>query len=217
MPSSDPQEATMSSTPVEEISREKSAGSPPRGSTAVANPAIGLHAATAIGDRSAVQLHLARGAEPGALSAEGWAPLHLAAAGGDARMVKLLLHATAPTDQRGGTDGARWPGVGATPLHCAVAAGHLEVVETLLRAGAPVDSRDGAGFSALHLAAATGQRDAVRALVKAGADPFARVVGSRALDLARRGRHHDTAALLMQVEGCRARGASPTGWCSPRR
>lgn len=117
-------------------------------------------------------------------------------------MVDLLLRAAAPADQRGGS-GGRWPGLGLTPLHCAAAGGHVDVVEALLARGVSVDNPDGAGFTALHTAAASGRISVVRALLKAGADVFTRVGGSTALELARRGRHHDTVALLRQVEGMR--------------
>lgn len=165
------------------------------GSTAAAKPAtVDLHTATVTGDRATVHLHLSRGAEPGMLSADGWAPLHLAASVGDERMVQLLLSAGARVDQRSACGC-----VGATALHCAVATGQTPVVEQLLGAGASASARDESGYTALHLAAERGDYRTVRSLVKAGADIDAVVGDTCPLDLARRSRHHQVAALLKQV------------------
>ncbi|MEZ4238092.1 MAG: ankyrin repeat domain-containing protein [Myxococcota bacterium] len=139
-----------------------------------------------------------------------WSGLHLAAARGDLGETRALLRAGAMPEVRGGPS-AR-DGAGVTPLHCAAAAGHVEVVEALLAAGAHPDRRDAAGYAAVHLAASAGHTAVIKALARAGADPLQTVVGYTALDLARRGRYHRTAALLMQLEGCwrgRARPRPP--------
>lgn len=185
----------MTTTLSTELSRENLDLVRALGSTATAKPAtVDLHTATITGDRATVRLHLARGVEPGALSAEGWAPLHLAASGGDERMVQLLLGAGARVDQRSSVGC-----VGATALHCAVATGQTAVVEQLLAHGTQASVRDEAGYSALHLAAERGDYRTVRALVKAGADVDATVGDCTPLDLARRARQHQVAALLSQV------------------
>jgi ankyrin repeat protein len=191
----------MSTTLTTELNRENQDPGRWPGSTGTAKPAtVDIHTASVTGDRATVHLHLARGVEPGAISAEGWAPLHLAASVGDERMVQLLLAAGARVDQRSRPPGAC---MGATPLHCAVAAGHTPVVEQLLGAGACTESRDDAGYTALHLAAERGDYRTVRSLVKARADVDTGLGDSCPLTLARRGRHHQVVALLKQV-GARA-------------
>ncbi|MEQ1505126.1 MAG: ankyrin repeat domain-containing protein [Myxococcota bacterium] len=186
----------MSVTPTEpnpsiDLDRARRAGS----TTSANSPVIDVHTATVAGDRAAVRLQLARGVEPGAMSADGWAPLHLAASTGDVRMAELLIAAGAPVDQRSG--GACC--AGAAPIHCAVASGNAEIVDLLLRTGARRDPRDEAGYTPLLLAAERGDLRIVRALLKAGADRRATVGEWSALGLARRARHHQVFALLKQV------------------
>lgn len=53
------------------------------------------------GDADIVQLLLDAGADPRALSPDGYGPLHAAAAGGDTEVVRLLLAAGASTAAEG--------------------------------------------------------------------------------------------------------------------
>jgi len=67
----------------------------------------------------------------------GFTPLHLAAHGGHAQVVALLLDAGADAETHGGYDPPAW---GATPLHLAAKEGHAEVVTLLIETGADVES-----------------------------------------------------------------------------
>lgn len=60
-------------------------------------------------------------------------PLHLAALGGHAEMVNLLLEAGSPVDPKDGR--------GRSPLHNAAIEGHAEVVRLLLAQSANLDAR----------------------------------------------------------------------------
>ncbi len=163
---------------------------------AAANQAPDLHEAAHRGDGWTVQYLLATGADPGRVSPEGWRPLHVAAAAGHEGVVRLLLDAGARPDRA--SRQARHLG-GAAPLHVAVAARHAGVVRLLLDAGADPDPRDDAGFTPLHVAASLGDAAIVKQLVLAGADADAIVAESSPLELALRGGHRATAALLRQI------------------
>ncbi|MCV2488729.1 ankyrin repeat domain-containing protein [Geodermatophilus sp. YIM 151500] len=103
--------------------------------------------------------------------------LSLAAYGGAAEAVRLLLDRGADAD--GGA------------LHAAAGQGHVDVVRMLLAAGADVDRRDpDTGRSPLHAAVAAGPSgdapEVVRALLDAGADVNATTAdGASAVDISR--------------------------------
>lgn len=165
-----------------------------------ASPAGGkiasLHEAAAGGDRAAVGWHLARATPVSTRSADGWTALHLAAFGGHARVVQMLVGAGARPDDRSCHDGGC---TGATALHLAAAAGHAEVVTALLAAGSDPRLRDDAGYTALHLASERGDLPVVRALLKGGAPVDPTLGDLTALDLARRERHQAIVGLLRQL------------------
>jgi hypothetical protein len=92
-------------------------------------------------NKPAVQALLARGA---AVNRPGWAPLHYAAAGGDAGITELLI-------KRGADLNARAV-AGFTPLMMAAREGQEEAVRVLLRAGADATLANSEGLNAAQMA-----------------------------------------------------------------
>jgi len=146
------------------------------------------------------QLHkamqaLARGANPRAADPRegGKTALHLAADGGHAPVITLLVKTAPPRRVRGsggawlregvrGEDGARW-----TPLHYAARSGHAGVARQLVSLGADVNATCSGDFTPLHWAAARGHLETVQALVDLGrrspetpANSARRALGARA-------------------------------------
>jgi uncharacterized protein len=121
--------------------------------------------AAAVGDCVQLQAIVAADAmQVWAVSADGWAPLHLAAAFAEPDAVCLLLehgahaHQVSHNPQRN------------QPLHAAVALGGSEAtVLLLLEAGADVNATQAGGFTPLHSAAAAGKPELVKLLLKHGA------------------------------------------------
>lgn len=89
-------------------------------------------------------------------------PLHFAAAGGHASMVRALVGAGADVDVEDGD--------GCTPLHLAVFRGYESVVAVLVEAGARVDTSDSEGESPVHTASAHGSLGMVRAILRGSPD-----------------------------------------------
>ena len=124
--------------------------------------------------------------------ADGWTPLHAAAALGDSEEVTRLVaqYVSGSTgDSAAGSlaeaaarvartlsapDIFGTAAAGESALRCAAQAGHLACVTALLRApgaGAALrDDVDGGGVTPLHAAAAAGHRDVCATLLAAGAD-----------------------------------------------
>lgn len=92
-------------------------------------------------NRAAVEALLARGA---AVNRAGWAPLHYAAAGGDADITRILI-------DRGAALNARAV-AGITPLMMAAREGQEEAVAVLLRAGADARLTNSEGLNAAQVA-----------------------------------------------------------------
>ena len=84
-----------------------------------------------------------------AVHKEGWSPLHYAATGGSAAIVKLLLARGAPIE-------ARSPN-GSTPLMMAARYGNEEAVDALLDAGADRTARNDLGMDASAFAGSAGR------------------------------------------------------------
>lgn len=93
-----------------------------------------------------IELLLARGADPNALSRNAMAlrPLHSAASAGNARVVELLLRA-------GADPNARQHG-GWTPIHAAAQSGNVAVIQLLLQHGADARLANDTGATAMSLA-----------------------------------------------------------------
>ena len=94
-----------------------------------------------------------------AVQKDGWTPLHYAATGGSAAIVKLLV-------AKGATIEARSPN-GTTPLMMAARYGNEEAVDTLLAAGADRTARNDLGMDASAFAASAG-REKLAARLKPG-------------------------------------------------
>ena len=94
-----------------------------------------------------------------AVQKDGWSPLHYAATGGSAAIIKLLL-------SKGATLEARSPN-GSTPLMMAARYGNEEAVEALLAAGADRTAKNDLGMDASAFAA-SGGRDKLAARLKPG-------------------------------------------------
>ncbi|KAK5713593.1 hypothetical protein LTR15_011293 [Elasticomyces elasticus] len=129
-----------------------------------------------------------------------WTPLQLAAANGNAPLVRGLLQAGA--DPNAPPTG--W--YGKTALQVASLNGHAEVVDALICAGAAVDAPGGnnGGRVALTLAAGAGQLIVVGRLLKAGAElntPPARYIGRTALQAAAEGGHSHVVTRLVALNG----------------
>ena len=93
-------------------------------------------------------------------SATGWTPLHEAAWGGHAAIIRLLKDADIEAQTRYG-----W-----TPLQMAAYNGHEAAVQALVDAGANVNARNCYGWTALHAASISGHEPVVRVLLDNKAD-----------------------------------------------
>ena len=94
-----------------------------------------------------------------AVQKDGWSPLHYAATGGSAPIVKLLL-------SKGAALEARSPN-GSTPLMMAARYGNENAVEALLAAGADRTAKNDLGMDASAFAASAG-REKLAARLKSG-------------------------------------------------
>jgi uncharacterized protein len=129
-------------------------------------------------------------------SADGWSPLHLAAAFGGPEATALLLSHGAHTHRF-----SRNP-MHNQPLHACIALSqNCETVRVLIAQGADVNIEQAGGYTPLHLAAAAGLEELTRILLQAGADP-ARLChqGKTPADYARE-RQHD--AVMQQLSAAR--------------
>ena len=97
--------------------------------------------------------------------ADGNTPLHAAAAGSQAAVLKSLINNSADPSLRNNK--------GRTLLHV-LRDGQEHLVRPLLAHGLGIDVRDGTGNTPLHTAAAGGQADVLRLLVMNSADPSLR-------------------------------------------
>ncbi|KAK3278958.1 hypothetical protein CYMTET_13133, partial [Cymbomonas tetramitiformis] len=122
----------------------------------VANAGAGGDAAEASGRAgSCLLMHPAPG------HAHGEVALHIAARGGHARVVRLLVHMGAEVNAISTTR--------ATALHYAARAGHVEAIRSLLGCGANVAAPMQGGDTPLHQAVASNHLEAVALLLDEGA------------------------------------------------
>ncbi|KAH9298698.1 hypothetical protein KI387_030380, partial [Taxus chinensis] len=90
--------------------------------------------------------------------------LHVAAAAGNLRLVRILAGIEPSLTGVNGGDEEGW-----TPLHSAVSSGRDDVVEALLQAGADVSIANNGGRTALHYAASKGRLKIAQVLISHGA------------------------------------------------
>jgi ankyrin repeat protein len=140
-----------------------------------------------------VQALIKAGADPKAVTPDGWTLLMSAASRGQLPTVELLLETGLDVNAR--------TKKGETPLMMAARHESARVVPVLLKAGAQVDARDHKGRTPLMYAADTGNPGNIKALLEAGADPNAKDKDGRtALDLARKSDFVGSAARVKVLE-----------------
>ncbi|HEV8395945.1 MAG TPA: ankyrin repeat domain-containing protein [Vicinamibacterales bacterium] len=121
-----------------------------------------LHWTVRVNDLETAGALLRAGASPTLVTRYGVTPMSLAAANGNAAMIKLLLE--------GGADANAPDGAGETPLMTAAQAGSLDSVKALLAAGATLDARDKTfQQTALMVAVRANHSDIVRYFIEQGA------------------------------------------------
>jgi hypothetical protein len=158
-------------------------------------PGLDIFEASALGDCGLIEQLLRQDAMlVHESSADGWAPLHLAAAFGGPEATALLL-----------AHGAHVHRFSRNPMHnqplhaCVALSRNCETVRILLDQGADVNMEQAGGYTPLHQAAAAGLEDVVRILLEAGADPACRChQGKTPADYARE-RHHDAVVQLLSA------------------
>jgi ankyrin repeat protein len=128
---------------------------------------LDIFEASALGDCSRIESMLRQDAMlVHESSADGWGPLHLAAAFGGPQATALLL-----------THGAHVHRFSRNPMHnhalhaCIALSQDCETVRLLLEQGADVNMAQAGGYTPLHQAAANGRADLVGILLEAGANP----------------------------------------------
>jgi len=121
-----------------------------------------LHWTVRVDDLETASALLRAGADPKLMTRYGVMPLSLAAANGNAAMVKLLLES--------GADANTPDGAGETPLMTAAQVGSLDTVKALLAAGATLDARDRTfQQTALMVAVRANHPELVRFFIEQGA------------------------------------------------
>jgi uncharacterized protein len=157
-------------------------------------PSLDIFECSAFGDCDRLELLLRQ--EPMLVhesSADGWSPLHLAAAFGGPHATALLL-----------AHGAHLHRFSRNPMHnqplhaCIALSQDLETVRVLIAQGANVNMEQAGGYTPLHQAAAAGREDLTLLLIEAGADPGCRChQGKTPADYARERNH---TAVLQHLE-----------------
>jgi uncharacterized protein len=156
-------------------------------------PGLDIFEAAALGDCGRIERLLQQdGQIIHQASADGWSPLHLAAAFGGPQATALLLNHGADVNQL-----SRNP-MQNQPLHACIALGrNCETAGLLIAHGAGINNAQAGGYAPLHQAAAAGLPDMTQLLLKAGADPAQPChQGKTPADYARE-RHHD--AVVQQL------------------
>ena len=178
-----------------------------------------LHWAADLGNTELAAVLLESGATPRAETRIGrHTPIHIAAQGGHAAVLRLLLDRKA-----GAADVNATTTTGAVPLHFAAASGNAETIAILLDHGADVNAREPQwGQTALMFAAGAGRTDAVKALLARGADvrATAKVVDISARNrkdgVDSRERNTRVAAIQKQLAAAKAATGSPGAPAAPR-
>ncbi len=156
-------------------------------------PDLDVFEAAAVGNTGRLSFLMEQDpASVSATSADGWTPLHLAAAFGSPDAVTLLLQKDADVHQRSSN------ALRNQPLHAVIALGrNPDTVRILLEHGADPNAVQAGGFTPLLQAAASGDAPLIALLLAAGADRQARCDrGKTAADYARERGHLDALALL---------------------
>jgi uncharacterized protein len=151
-------------------------------------PELDVFEACALGDCSRLEQLLQQDAMlVHASSADGWGPLHLAAAFGGSPATALLLAHGAHVHRF-----SRNP-MRNQPLHACIALGRdPETVRILIEQGADVNMAQAGGYTPLHQAAAAGLVEVTRILLEAGAKPDMRCdQGKTPAEYARERNHSD--------------------------
>jgi uncharacterized protein len=158
-------------------------------------PALDIFEACALGDCGRIESLLRQDAMlVHESSADGWAPLHLAAAFGGPQATALLLSHGAHVHRF-----SRNP-MHNQPLHACVALSQdCETVRLLIEQGADVNMAQAGGYTPLHQAAAAGRADLAQMLIAAGADTSCVChQGKTPADYARE-RQHDAIVQLLSA------------------
>ena len=122
-----------------------------------------LHDAILRGNVEGVRDELEKGTDP-RQPYRGHLPLHLAVAGGEIKIVRLLLRHAEVEDL------AIRDEAGLAPLHHAAASGNVALVELLLRHGGAVDVRSESGRTPLYVAVRSGHGELMKLFLERGAD-----------------------------------------------
>jgi ankyrin repeat protein len=132
----------------------------------------------------------------GAVSADGFTPLHLASYFGSEAAARTLLERGADPDAV-----SRNP-MALRPLHSAAASRSLAIVKLLVERGAEVNARQHGGWAPLHAAALNGDLAMVEYLVAHGADMNQKSDDGKAtLDLALEKSHGPVVEWLRGTKG----------------
>ena len=156
-------------------------------------PELDIFEAAALGDCARISALLGRDGElVHQTSADGWTPLHLAAAFGGAKATALLIDYGADVNHRSSN------AMQNQALHACIALGRdCETARLLIARGAELNAAQSGGYAPLHQAAAAGLPDMTRVLLTAGADPARRCdQGKMPVDYARERAHEGVVQLL---------------------